>query len=123
VKSNNVYKRSRSHQLLVTIILFMQSFLLAQVSHQIIFDKKYVELPFGIRIENSGNYSAASFDVSGKDVLFSSFNDLKIYHFSSKKNEFNILAERKRRPGKISPQPYLKSFVTLMVTCDACSKL
>jgi len=73
----------------------MQSFLLAQVSHQIIFDKKYVELPFGIRIENSGNYSAASFEVSGKDVLFSSFNDLKIYHFSSKKNEFNILAERK----------------------------
>jgi cell wall-associated NlpC family hydrolase len=75
--------------------LIAQSFLFAQVSHQIIFDKKYSELPFGIRIENSGNYSAASFDVIGKDILFSSFNNSKIYNFNIEKSDFKIVGERK----------------------------
>ena len=63
--------------------------------HQIIFDKKYSELPFGIRIENSGNYSTASFDVKEKELYFTTFNDLKIYRYTSAQNKFNVLGERK----------------------------
>lgn len=81
----------------------MQGLLIAQESYQIVFDKKYSELPFGIRFEYSGNYSAASFDVSGKDFLFSSFNDSKIYKFNNEKNQFILVAER----GAINPQEEL----------------
>lgn len=81
--------------LFITAFLLTQSLLSAQVLHQIIFDKKYSELPFGIRIENSGNYSAASFDVKEKELYFSTFNDAKIYRYISAKNEFNVIGERK----------------------------
>ena len=81
--------------LFITAFLLSQSLLSAQVLHQIIFDKKYSELPFGIRIENSGNYSTASFDVKEKELYFTTFNDLKIYRYTSAQNKFNVLGERK----------------------------
>lgn len=72
----------------VIFCITLMSFGNAQVSHQIIFEKKYSDLPFGIRYENSGNYSAASFDVIGDSVFLSSFNVPVIYKFSK-----NILAD------------------------------
>lgn len=86
-------------------MLIFQGLIIAQESYQIVFDKKYSELPFGIRFEYSGNYSAASFDVSGKDFLFTSFNDSKIYKFNNEKNRFILVAER----GAINLQEDLSS--------------
>ncbi len=95
MKTNSEIIKVKRIYLFIAISLITQGLLFAQVSHQIIFDKKYSELPFGIRIENSDNYSAASFDVSGKDIYFTSFNDSKIYNFSIEKGELRIMGERK----------------------------
>jgi len=68
---------------------------MAQVTHQIIFEKKYTELPFGIRMENSGNYSAASFDVASDSVFFTTFNDSKVYkYFSNELSNQNSSGKR-----------------------------
>ncbi len=52
-------------------------------SQQIVFEKKYSQLPFNIRIENSGIYSIASFDVKDDLISFSAFNKTEIYNFKN----------------------------------------
>ena len=74
-------------QLLFLLLFIIQSYLPAQVTHEVILSQKYSELPFGVRTENSGNYSVASFDVAGDQVLFTTFNDLKKYQYNSKSNQ------------------------------------
>jgi hypothetical protein len=51
-------------------------------SQQIIFEQKYSQLPFELRIDNSGIYSIASFDVDNDKVYFSSFNKPGIFQFA-----------------------------------------
>jgi len=69
--------------LLIAWCLLLNGLVTAQVTHQIIFEKEYAELPFGIRMENSGNYSVASFDVVSDSVFFTSFNDSEVYKYLS----------------------------------------
>jgi hypothetical protein len=90
-----VRRKNMKHFLMIALYLLLNSFVTAQVTHRIIFEKKYAELPFGIRIENSGNYSAASFDVVSDSVFFSTFNDSKIYkYFSSELSNQHSLGNR-----------------------------
>jgi len=81
--------------LTVLTFLIVQNFVTAQVTHQIIFEKKYGELPFGIRMENSGNYSVASFDVVSDSIFLTTFDDLSIYKYSSNKSMVQTTLKRK----------------------------
>jgi len=82
---------------LVGFLLFLPEFLSAQVTYQKIFEKKYSELPFGVRVETSGNYSVASFDVGGDWVFFTSFNTKSFFTYF--KNE--LQSETKNTTGEL----------------------
>ncbi|MDP2302305.1 MAG: T9SS type A sorting domain-containing protein [Ignavibacteria bacterium] len=60
----------------------------AQINIQKIFDKKYSELPFPLRIENSGIYSIASFDINNDNIAFKTYDESNAYLFESSKNRF-----------------------------------
>ncbi|MFA6598149.1 MAG: hypothetical protein WCS69_10530 [Ignavibacteriaceae bacterium] len=78
-----------------TIVLILHSFVTAQVTHQIIYEKKYEEFPFGIRMENSGNYSIASFDVVNDSIFFTNFNDPNIYVYAQNKSSVQRTLQRR----------------------------
>jgi len=81
--------------LVIVLGVLVSNFVTAQITHQIIYAKKYSELPFGIRMENSGNYSVASFDVVSDSIFFTTFNDSKIYkYFSNELSNQNSLSKR-----------------------------
>jgi hypothetical protein len=61
----------------------------AQIMVEKIFEKKYSELPFSLRIENSGIYSIASFDVEGNQIAFKSYDDNKAYLFDVTTNQYS----------------------------------
>jgi hypothetical protein len=66
----------------IIINIFVVVFLWANVySQEVVFEKQYSDLPFGLRIENSGIYSIASFDVSDKTFSFTSFDKPGIFKF------------------------------------------
>ena len=54
-------------------------------SQKIIFEKEYSNFPFDIRIENSGIYSIASFDVNDDFISFTSFNQAGVFNFKDDK--------------------------------------
>ena len=80
--------------LLITFSLLLNNLLTAQVSYQVIIEKAYSDLPFGIRMETSGNYSVASFDVVSDSVFFSTFNDSTIYKYAPNKNFIQVAAKK-----------------------------
>ena len=48
-----------------------------------VFEARYADLPFDLRIENSGIYGVASFDVVENDVLMSTYDSPKIFRYRS----------------------------------------
>ncbi len=54
-------------------------------SQEIIFEKEYSHFPIEIRIENSGIYSIASFDVDNDLISFTSFNQAGVFNFKDDK--------------------------------------
>ena len=65
---------------LLTLILL---FTIQVFSQTVIYEDKYENLPFPLRIENSGIYSIASFDVDNNGLYFSSFNSDKEFEFKN----------------------------------------
>jgi hypothetical protein len=61
----------------------------AQIMVEKVFEKKYRELPFSLRIENSGIYSIASFDVEGNKIALKSYDDNKAYLFDVTTNQYS----------------------------------
>ena len=53
----------------------------AQVTFEKIFERNYSELPFGLRIENSGIYSISSFDVDQNNIVFKTYDNNDAYKF------------------------------------------
>jgi hypothetical protein len=53
----------------------------AQVTFEKIFERNYSELPFGLRIENSGIYSISSFDVDQNNIVFKTYDNNNAYKF------------------------------------------
>jgi hypothetical protein len=64
----------------IFVLLFISANVLPQ---EIVFEKYYNEFPFELRIENSGIYSIASFDVKENIFSFSSFNKPGIFDFKN----------------------------------------
>ncbi|MDP3149321.1 MAG: T9SS type A sorting domain-containing protein [Ignavibacteria bacterium] len=79
----------------IVLVILVSGYAMGQVAHQIILEKKYSELPFGIRMENSGNYSIASFDVVGDAIYCTNFNDGKNYIISASKIELRSPINKK----------------------------
>ncbi len=69
------------HYAITLIIFLVQSFF----PQEVIFEKSYSELPFPVRIENSGIYSIASFDVNNSLVSFSSFDEKGVFTYADGK--------------------------------------
>ncbi len=69
------------------ILLFCSS--IALLSQEVIFEKEYSQLPFELRIENSGIYSIASFDIDKDRVYFSSFTAEGIFEYRNGKFTIN----------------------------------
>lgn len=64
---------------LLFIIMFFASIIYSQ---EIIYEEEYKNLPFPLRIDNSGIYSIASFDVENGVIYFSSFNSKSIFKYT-----------------------------------------
>jgi len=82
-------------KLIIVILVFViggNAF--GQAAYKICLEKKYGELPFGMRMENSGNYSIASFDIVGDAVYCTNFNDSKSYILSDAKVEVQSASNR-----------------------------
>jgi len=58
-------------------------------SQIIIYEESYEKLPFPLRIDNSGIYSIASFDIENDVIYFSSFNSNIEYEFNKGKYSEN----------------------------------
>ncbi len=58
------------NKLLAFVLIITLSFSL--FAQEIIFEKEYSQFPFDLRIENSGIYSIASFDVDNNLISFTS---------------------------------------------------
>lgn len=54
-------------------------------SQEIIYEEEYNNLPFQLRIDNSGIYSIASFDVKNDVIYLSSFNSNSIFKYTGNK--------------------------------------
>ncbi len=63
------------------LILILLSLTIASYPQKIIFEESYNKLPFILRIDNSGIYSIASFDIEKDIIYFSSFNSNSEYEF------------------------------------------
>lgn len=74
------------NKLFASVLIIASSYNL--FSQEIIFEKEYSNFPFGLRIENSGIYSIASFDVDKNLISFSSFNKAGIFTF--KDDQFHL---------------------------------
>ena len=71
------------NKLLAFVLIITLSFSL--FAQEIIFEKEYSQFPFDLRIENSGIYSIASFDVDNHLISFTSFNTAGIFEFKDDK--------------------------------------
>lgn len=69
-------------------------------SQEIIYEEEFNNLPFPLRIDNSGIYSIASFDVENDVIYLSSFNSNSIFKYMGQKYS--------REPGLLSAE---KDFV------------
>jgi hypothetical protein len=87
--------------LLFTFVLFSIS-LFPQASVEKIFYKSYDELPFKIRIENSGIYGAAMFDVQKDVVTLSAFDSPSVFQFRN--SAFFAKKALKEYPVDLSPE-------------------
>ncbi len=63
------------------VVMFFASTIYSQ---EIIYEEYYNNLPFPIRIDNSGIYSIASFDVENDVIYFSSFSSNSIFKYTGK---------------------------------------
>lgn len=63
------------------LILFLLLITAVNYSQKIIYEESYNKLPFPLRIDNSGIYSIASFDIEKDTIYFSSFNSNSEYEF------------------------------------------
>ncbi len=65
------------------ILFFILMFIACiNYSQEIIYEEKYSNLPFPLRIDNSGIYSIASFDVENGVIYLSSFNSKSIFKYT-----------------------------------------
>jgi len=71
-----------------SVIFILLTTINAQVTFEKIFEKNYSELPFGLRIENSGIYSVSSFDVDKNNIAFKTYDDNKVYRFEKNQKTF-----------------------------------
>ena len=76
----------------IILIAFLITSLL--FSQEIVFEKDYNQLPFDLRITNSGIYSIASFDVENNAVTFSSFTKEGIFKYEKKGTDFSFLNKK-----------------------------
>ncbi len=82
---------------IIAIVFFLYCTMnFSQVQYQKIFEKNYEDIPIKIRINNSGIYGIASFDVDGDKIYLNSFDDESYYSFE------NITFSRKTRPSVYS---------------------
>ena len=72
--------------LLILILLLTTAINYSQI---IIYEESYEKLPFPLRIDNSGIYSIASFDIENDVIYFSSFNSNTEYEFNKGKYSEN----------------------------------
>ncbi len=65
----------------ICVLVFIAGIIYPQ---EVIYDEEYKNLPFPLRIDNSGIYSIASFDVDNGIVYLSSFTSKSIYKYKGK---------------------------------------
>ncbi len=63
------------------LILILLSLTIASYPQKIVYEESYDKFPFPLRIDNSGIYSIASFDIEKDAFYFSSFNSNSEYEF------------------------------------------
>lgn len=86
---------------IIIIIFFYGQIIFSQVNYQKIFEKNYEDLPIKIRIDNSGIYGIASFDIDGDKIYLNSFDDSSYFTY-----------EGQSQSKKTRPNAYLKDFVS-----------
>jgi hypothetical protein len=69
----------------ILVCFSILSFSFSSFAQSVIFESRYEKLPFNIRIDNSGIYSIASFNVEKDGIYFSSFIDKTIYKYEAGK--------------------------------------
>ena len=67
--------------LLLFVLLFIARI---NYSQEIVYEGDYNNLPFPLRIDNSGIYSIASFDVDNDAIYLSSFNSNSLFKYTGK---------------------------------------
>ncbi|MFZ2323383.1 MAG: T9SS type A sorting domain-containing protein [Ignavibacteriaceae bacterium] len=65
----------------ILVLFSLLLFTIQNYSQTIIYEESYNNLPFPLRIDNSGIYSIASFDIENNTIYFSSFNNYKVYEY------------------------------------------
>ena len=63
------------------LLIFITTFINPQVKVEKIFEKSYNQLPFNIRVENSGIYGIAKFDVRDDLITFSTYDHNELFQF------------------------------------------
>lgn len=88
-------------------ITLISSILFSQIKFEPIFEKKYSELPFNVRIENSGIYSISSYDVSDKEIAFKSYDNNLLYKFNRENSSLETSLSNYRYDAVIKSELYL----------------
>ena len=65
----------------ILVLFSLLLFTIQNYSQTIIYEESYNNFPFSMRIDNSGIYLIASFDIENDIIYFSSFNNDKVYEY------------------------------------------
>ena len=63
----------------------------AQKKTEIVFQKNYNELPFPLRIENSGIYAISGFDILNDKIAFKTYDNNYTYVFSKGSDKVEVI--------------------------------
>ena len=63
----------------------------AQIKTEIVFQKNYNELPFPLRIENSGIYAISGFDILNDKIAFKTYDNNYTYVFSEGSDKVEVI--------------------------------
>lgn len=99
-------------------LTFFCSTLVAQVNVEKVFEKKYTELPFTLRIENSGIYSISSFDIEGNTIAFKTYDNALVYLYDKQSQSFTTENAAPSFDVVLSNQKVLQKNFSLVVEND-----
>ncbi len=74
--------------MILSLLLLSFLSLSAQINFETVFQKSYSDLPFSLRIENSGIYAVSSFDIYENQIALKTYDDSFVYLFLKGKEDF-----------------------------------